>query len=156
MRLGMWMTSCPETMGWDSWVFWKKQWVEIWTSTSPVGTAGCACVCWVSELRADIGRTVSIVEIVSLHPRVENLKVKKVIKVSYMNQGVVSVSIVFSDSYALCTVYIFVFFLGPILVNMLHSGLSAGQGHLSKRVRTTIKLLSHFRTNTFFFYPGIE
>ena len=22
---GMWMTSCPEAMGWDSWVFWKKQ-----------------------------------------------------------------------------------------------------------------------------------
>ncbi len=41
---------------------------------------------WVSELRADDGRTVSIVEIVCLSPRVENLKVKKVIKVSYLNQ----------------------------------------------------------------------
>ena len=27
----LWMTSCPEAMGWDSWVFWKKQLVEIWT-----------------------------------------------------------------------------------------------------------------------------
>ena len=31
MGLGVWMTSCPEAMGWDSWVFWKKQLVEIWT-----------------------------------------------------------------------------------------------------------------------------
>ena len=24
MKLGMWMTSCPEAIGCDSWVFWKK------------------------------------------------------------------------------------------------------------------------------------
>ena len=46
----------------------------------------CTRVCWVSELRADAGRTVSIIKIVSLSPRVENLKVKNVIKVSYLNQ----------------------------------------------------------------------
>ena len=97
MWLGKWMTSCPEAMGWDCWVFWKKQLVEIWDWTKRVGiriwarpvqlfTAGCAHVCWVSELWADAGRTVSIVKFVSLSPRVENLKVKKVIKVSYLNQ----------------------------------------------------------------------
>ena len=90
------MMSCPEAIGWDSWVFWKKHLVEIWDWTKGVGiriwawpvqlfAAGCVCVCWVSELRADAGRTVSIVKIVCLSPRVENLKVKKVIKVSYLN-----------------------------------------------------------------------
>ena len=39
--------------------------------------------------------TVSIVRIVSLSPRVENLKVKKVIKVSYLNQDIVMTSSVF-------------------------------------------------------------
>ena len=57
--------------------------------------------------------TVSIVKIVSLSPRVENLKVKKVIKVSYLNyQG----SSVFRDSNAyerfthpyICIFYIFI------------------------------------------------
>ena len=97
MRLGMWMTSCPEAMGWDFLVFWKKQFVEIWDRTKRVGiriwarpvqlfAARCARVCWVTELRADAGRTVSIVKIVYLSTRVENLKVKKVIKVSYLNQ----------------------------------------------------------------------
>ena len=41
--------------------------------------------------------TVSIVKIVYLSPRVENLKVKKVIKVSYLNYRESSV---FRDSYA--------------------------------------------------------
>ena len=42
---------------------------------------------WVSELRADDGRTVSIEKLcVSLSSRVENLNLKKVIKVSYLNQ----------------------------------------------------------------------
>ena len=97
MWLGMWMTSCPEAMSRDSWVFWKKQLVEIWEWMKWVGiriwarpvwlfAAGCTRVCWFSVLRADAGRTVSIVKIVSLSPRVENLKVKKVIKVLYLNQ----------------------------------------------------------------------
>ena len=87
------MTSCPEAMGWDSWVFWKKQLVEIWDWTKRVGDSNLGetspvvcCVGWVSELRADAGRTVSIVKIVSFSARVENLEVKKVIKVSYLNQ----------------------------------------------------------------------
>ena len=100
------MTSCPEAMGWDSWVFWKKQLVEIWDWTKRVGiriwarpvqlfAAGCARVGWVSELRADAGPTVSIVKIVFLSPRVENLKVKTVIKVSYLNYRESSVFRVF-------------------------------------------------------------
>ena len=96
--VGMWMTSCPEAIGGGFLViFEKKQLVEIWDWTKRVGiriwarpvhlfAAGCACVCWVSEMRAAAGRTVSIVKIMSLAPRVENLKVKKVIKVSYLNQ----------------------------------------------------------------------
>ena len=47
--------------------------------------------------------TVSIVEIVSLSPRVENLKIKKVIKVSYLNYRESSV---FRDS--LCIFHIFI------------------------------------------------
>ena len=121
MWLGMWMMSCPEAMGWDSWVFWKKQLVEIWTYTGRVGiriwvrpvqlfAAGCARVFWVSELRADAGQTVSIVKIVSLSPRVENLKVKKVIKFSYLNQGSRQCFECFSNSYALCIFHIFVYY----------------------------------------------
>ena len=44
--------------------------------------------------------TVSIVKIVSLSSRVENLKVKKVIKVSYLNQESRQCFECFSDSYA--------------------------------------------------------
>ena len=47
--------------------------------------AGCTRVGWVSVLRADAGQTVSIVRIVSRSPHIENLKVKKEIKVSYLN-----------------------------------------------------------------------
>ena len=46
----------------------------------------CACALDGSELRADDGRTVSIEKIVSLYPRVKNLNLKKVIKVSYLNR----------------------------------------------------------------------
>ena len=84
----VWMTSCPESMGWGFWViFEKKQWVEIrtwakranfWASARPgqLGLRDAPRVVW-SE------GTVSIIKIVSLPPRVENLKVKKVIKISY-------------------------------------------------------------------------
>ena len=55
--------------------FEKKHLVEIWDWTKRVGiriwarpvqlfAAGCTRVCWVSGLRADAGRTVSIVKIV--------------------------------------------------------------------------------------------
>ena len=77
--------SCPEVMCWDSWVFWKKQSVEIWDWTKRVeiwdqlGLGGAPPV---------IGSdgTVCIIKIVLFCPRVENLKVKKVIKVLYLNQ----------------------------------------------------------------------
>ena len=58
MQLGMWMTSCPEAMGWGFWViFEKKQLVEIWSWTkrvdfldlgeaSPVGSTRCVVRCW--------------------------------------------------------------------------------------------------------------
>ena len=90
MWLEMWMTSYPEAMGWDSWWFLKKKHlVEIWTQRRLVDFRA-------SARRGQLGLhdaprvvgsdgTVSIVEIVSLFPRVENLKVKKVIKVSYLN-----------------------------------------------------------------------
>ena len=70
--------------------FWKKkavswdlkldEWVDVWASARP-GQLGLR-----DEPRV-VGSdgTVSIVEIVSFSPRVENLKVKKVIKVSYLN-----------------------------------------------------------------------
>ena len=57
--------------------FWKKELAEIWDWTKQVGiqiwvrlvqlfAVGCVRICWVSELRADAGQTVSIVKIVSL------------------------------------------------------------------------------------------
>ena len=44
--LGMWITSCPDAMGWGFWViFEKKQLVEIWSWTKQVDfwtwTTGC-------------------------------------------------------------------------------------------------------------------
>ena len=86
----MWMMSWPEAMGWGFWViFEKKQWVEIWTKAK-----GVDFQIWASPgqlglrdaprvVGSDV--TVSIVKIMSLSPRVENLKVKKVIKVSNLN-----------------------------------------------------------------------
>ena len=70
--------------------FWKKQLVEIRTWAKRVDF-------WASARPGQLGLrdaprvvgsdgTVSIVKIVSLFPSVENLKVKKVIKVSYLNQ----------------------------------------------------------------------
>ena len=111
MRLGMWMTSCPEAMGWGFWViFWKKQWVEIWswmkwvdfwTWVRPVQlwTTGCPHI-------VGSDGTVSIVEIVSLSPRVEKPKLKEGNK-SFVPElkKVVSVSSVFQI---------------PMHVNVLH------------------------------------
>ena len=69
MGLGMWMTSCPEAMGWDSWVFWKNSsLLRFGPRRVQLFAAGCEGVGCVSELRADAGRTVSIVKIVSLSP----------------------------------------------------------------------------------------
>ena len=100
MRLGMWMTSCPEAIGRDFLVILKKkQLVEIWSWSnrvdfSDLGEASAICGLWararvgqVNELRADDGRTVSIEKIVFLSLIVsKNLNLKKVIKVSYLNQ----------------------------------------------------------------------
>ena len=94
----MWMTSCPEAMSWDSWVFWKKQFVEIWDKTKWVGIRIWArpvqLICcgmrarllglWVESWRWTNSQHSK--NCVSLSPRVENLKVRKVIKVSYLNQ----------------------------------------------------------------------
>ncbi len=60
--------------------------------------------------------TVNIVKIVSLSSRVENLKVKKVIKVSYRNKESRLCFVYFEIPY----VYFTYSYLGPILVAMLH------------------------------------
>ena len=90
---GVWMTSCPEAMGWEFGDFWKKQLVEIWLWAGPVQLGGGVTV-------GDVG-TVSIVKIVSLSPRVENLKVQKLINVSYLNNGESSVFRIFLHLYIL-------------------------------------------------------
>ena len=66
-RTGVWMTSCPEAMGWDPWWLWKKavswdmtldeaswdpklgeaSWDLKLDEASPIGTTGCAACCWV-------------------------------------------------------------------------------------------------------------
>ena len=75
--------------------------------------AGCTRVGWVSKLRADAGPTVSIVKIVSLSLLVsKNLKVKKVIKVSYLNQ-----------ESRQCFGIPYVHFTYPYILNILHEDL---------------------------------
>ena len=73
MGLGMWMTSCPEAMGWGFWVvFEKKQLLEIRTWAKRVDfESGRGQVSWVYVMHI-VGSdgTVSIVKIVSLSPRV--------------------------------------------------------------------------------------
>ena len=63
--------------------------------------------------------TVSIVKIVSLSPRVENLKVKKLIKVSYLNQESRQCFECFSDSYA-CESFTYPYISHIRILNMLH------------------------------------
>ena len=73
------MTSSTEAMGWEFGDFEKAvRWDLTQGRASPVVTVG------------DVA-AVSIVKIVSLSPRVEKLKVKKVINVSYLNNGESSV-----------------------------------------------------------------
>ena len=124
-----------------------KQWVEIWTLTkrvdfSDLGEASEFVDCgvrtrvgWVNELKADDGRTVST-EKLFLSPRVENLNLKKVIKVSYLYQKGRQCFVFFGflwtyeHSMNIYTFHISVYFgipyvyftcsyLGLILVNML-------------------------------------
>ena len=106
MWLGIWMTSCSEAMGWGFWViFEKKEWVEIWSWTKRVDfwTWTRPVQLWTTGFPRVVGSdgTVSIVEIVCLSLLVsKNLKVKKVIKVSYLNYRESSVFRVFRDSNA--------------------------------------------------------
>ena len=115
MLQGVWMTSCREAMGWGFCViFEKKQLVEIGTWPKRVDF-------WASARPGQLGLrdaarvvgstgTVSLVKIVSLAPRVENLKVKKVIKVSYLNYGKSSVFRVFFGFLCRWTFYRSVYF----------------------------------------------
>ena len=106
------MTSCPEAMGWDSSVFWKKavslnlrqneaSWDLNLGEVSPVVDCGMRASLlgqWVESWRWTNSQHSK--KSVSLPPRVENLKVKKVIKVSYLNQESRQCFECFSDSYA--------------------------------------------------------
>ena len=81
----------PGSDGLRIWGFEKEQLVEIWTWTGQVdfrssprrdqmGSTGCPHVGWVSDLRADDVRPVSIVRNCLSLPMSENLKLKKVNK----------------------------------------------------------------------------
>ena len=83
----MWTTSCPEAMGWGFGViFEKKSRVEIcgWTKRVDFWTWARPAQLGLRDAPRVVGSDgrVSIVKIVcvSLSPRIENLKVKKVIK----------------------------------------------------------------------------
>ena len=93
MWLGMWMTSCPEAMGWGFWVIFekKKQLVEIrtWVKRVDFRASARPGQLGVRDVPRVVGshRTVSIVTIMPLsHLVSKNLKVRKVIKVSYLNK----------------------------------------------------------------------
>ena len=76
----------------------------------------CAFVGWVSELRADDGRTVSIEKLCLSLLVSKNLNLKKVIKVSYLNQESRQCFVFFGflcvwTFYALCTFHVSVSWL---------------------------------------------
>ena len=80
----MWMTSCPEAMGWGFWViFEKKQLVEIWSWTKRVDFwAGRGHSSYgLRDARALLGQMGVSLSLLVL----KNLNLKKVIKVSYLN-----------------------------------------------------------------------
>ena len=98
---GVWMTSCPEAIGREFRWFLKKavSWDLTLGEASPAGGyemrgAFFGSVSWDLTqgrgspvgvwLKDDVG-TVSIVKIVPLSPRVEKLKLKKLINVSCLN-----------------------------------------------------------------------
>ena len=103
------MTSCPEAMDWGFWVIFEKpvswdfnleeaSWFSNVDEASPdmgYGMPARGGVRWNSQ---HSGNYVSLS--LSLSPRVENLKVKKVIKVSYLNYRESSVFRMFRDSHA--------------------------------------------------------
>ena len=116
MGLGVWITTCPEAMGRGFGVIFETKAVS-WDSDSEPGSP----VSWdltldeASYFRASarpgqlglrdaphmVGSNgiVSMVKIVSLSARVENLKVKRK-KVSYLNKEICQCFECFSDSYA--------------------------------------------------------
>ena len=97
--------------------------IRIWARRDQFVDGGVRVrVGWVSVLRADDGRTVSIIKIVSLSPRVENLNLKKVIKVSYLNQDSRQCFACFSDSsaYEHYERFIHPYILHIRILNMLH------------------------------------
>ena len=66
---GVWITSCPEAMGWEFGDFEKDvRWDPTLGQSSPAGGYG------MSSAFVGSDSTVSIVQIVSLSPRVEKLK----------------------------------------------------------------------------------
>ena len=126
MRLGMWMTSYPEAMGWGFWaIFENKQLVEIWTWTKRVDFRASARPGQLGLRDASrvVGSdgTVSIVEFVclSLSSCQKTKKVKKIIKVSYLNYRESSVFRVFRDSYA-CERFTYPYILRIVIMAILH------------------------------------
>ena len=113
----MWMTSCPEAMGWGFWDLKKKKvsWDStleegrrflIWARPDQFGSTGCPRVGWVSELRTDDGQTVSIERLCLSLLMSENLKLKKVKKkVSYLKLKSVSCFRIPIRVYTLWTFY---------------------------------------------------
>ena len=93
-------------------VILKKTLVEIWLWAWP-GQAS-----WGLTV-GDVG-TVSIVKIVSLSPRVEKLKVKKLINVSYLNNGESSVFRISLHLYSLYRGYTTVYSILTIQPNISH------------------------------------
>ena len=89
------MTSCPEAIGWEFGDFEKEiSWDPTLGRASPAGGYGMRSAFVGSD------STVSIVKIVSLSPRVEKL-VKKLINVSYLNNGESSVFRISLNQYIL-------------------------------------------------------
>ena len=149
MRLGMWMTSYPEAMGWGFWViFEKEQLVEIWNWAKRVDF-------WASAKPDQLGLrdaprvagsdgTISIVKIVCLSLLVsKNLKVKKVIKVSYHElPRVVSVSSVFPIPMHMNVLHICRFYVSVYFVYSYYGYVTWGKAwtHLSIYTQTNIHL----------------
>ena len=97
-ELGMWMTSCPEAMVMDSLLFWIKavSWdldldEASWFFGPEWGQSSYGLrsvhARWLSQwVESWRWKNSQHRKIVSLSPRVENLNLKKVIKVSYLYQ----------------------------------------------------------------------
>ena len=96
--LGMWMTSCPEAMSWDSYWFWIKavSWdLDLDKASWFFGPGRGHWVCglwdahsrWLSQwVESWRWMNSQYRKIASLFSRIENLNLKKVIKVSFLYQ----------------------------------------------------------------------